>query len=140
MSESAEHIAMVERVLKHISKQYCETTGLYSLTDLPGQASKLRPPVIGGYVPDIYCTDAHASIVAVGEAKTSRDLHTVRSIEQISAFYRHITNTKGGYLAIGVPWTEEAFIFNFVKRLATEIPANHAKVSIVTEIRVLQCF
>lgn len=131
---------MVDRVLKHISNKYCALNSLYFLTDLPGQTSKLRPPVIGGYVPDIYCTDTHASIVAVGEAKTSRDLHTVRSIEQISAFYRHITNTKGGYLAIGVPWTEEAFIFNFVKRLATETPINQAKVSIVTEIRVVQCF
>jgi len=140
MNESAEHIAMVELVLKHIHKLYCETMTLYSVTDLPGQASKVRPPAIGGYVPDIYCTDTHASLVAVGEAKTSRDLHTARSLEQISAFYRHITITKGGYLAIGVPWTEEAFVFNFIKRLATETPPNQAKVSIVTEMRVLRCF
>ena len=139
MSESAEHIAMVERVLKHFHTAYRETKSIYSVTDLPGRTSKFRPPIIGGYVPDVYCTDTHASLVAVGEAKTSKDLHTGRSLEQLSAFYKHITATKGGYLAIGVPWTEEAFVFNFVKRLALEIPPNEAKVTVVTQIRVLRC-
>ena len=140
MSESAEHIAMVERVLKHIHKEYCEIRTLYSVTDLPGKATRYRPPIIGGYVPDVYCTDTRASLLAVGEAKTSRDLHTPRSLDQISAFYRHITNAKGGYLVIGVPWTEEPFVFNFVKRLAIETPLKQAKVSIITEMRVLPCF
>lgn len=139
MSESAEHIALVERVLKHFHSTYRETNTIYSLTDLPGRASKLRPPIIGGYVPDVYCTDTHASLVAVGEAKTAKDLHTGRSLEQLSAFYKHITVSKGGYLAIGVPWTEEAFVYNFFRRLALEIPPNEAKVTVVTQIRVLRC-
>lgn len=139
MSESAEHIATVERVLKHIQAQYRDMDTLYSVTDLPGQPSKLRPPTISGFVPDIYCTDTHASVIAIGEAKTPKDLHSDRSLAQITAFYRHIVNTRGGYLAIGVPWTEEAFLFNFVKRISGQTPPNGAKVSIVTEMRVLPC-
>jgi hypothetical protein len=140
MPESYEHIAIVKRVLAYIHSEYAGVSTLRARTDLPGGTSPTRPPIIGGYIPDVFCTDTPATLNVIGEAKTSKDLQTHRSLEQIAAFYDHLAHAHGGHLAVGVPWADEAFVVNFLKRLRSKAPDKTVKTSIVTELRVLQCF
>lgn len=140
MPESQQHIATVKRVLAYIEQEYSGVKTLYAATDLPGYASPNRPPNIGGFVPDIFCSDTTATLTVIGEAKTSEDLQKPRSLAQITAFYDHLEHTTSGHLAIGVPWRDEAFVYNFLKRLKARSPNKSVRASIVTEMRVLQCF
>ena len=140
MPESFQHVAIVERVLKYIQDEYQSITTLSTFTDLPGDTQTKRPPVIGGYMPDVFCTNTPSTLTIIGDAKTSKDLQTHRSLEQISTFFNHLTNTRSGHLAVGVPWHNEAFMVNFFSRLRAAAPDRFVKTSIVTELRVLKCY
>lgn len=140
MPESQKHIATVKRVLAYIEQEYASVKTLYAATDLPGHASPNRPPNIGGFVPDIFCSNTPVTLTVIGEAKTSEDLQRPRSLAQITAFYEHLEHSTAGHLAIGVPWQDEAFVYNFLKRLKARSPNKPVRTSIVTEMRVLQCF
>jgi len=140
MPESYEHITIVKRVLAYVETEYAAVGTLRALTDLPGDKLPTRPPIIGGYIPDVFCTDTPATMTVIGEAKTSKDLQTHRSLQQIATFYDHLAHAQGGHLAIGVQWPDEAFVINFLKRLRSKAPDKAVRASIVTELRVLQCF
>jgi hypothetical protein len=74
------------------------------LVDLPESVGANRPPLIGGFVPDLYCEVRDDQHIYLGEAKTSRDLEASHSRAQLVAFLRFLSSRGTGVLVIAVPW------------------------------------
>ena len=62
-----------------------------------------KPPIIEGYVPDVFVTDVPITTTLIGEAKTRLDLETDRSRRQITAFLSYLSKTPRGIFVLSVP-------------------------------------
>jgi hypothetical protein len=74
------------------------------LADLPTSNCSDKPPRVGGYSPDIYATEVPRTMVLVGEAKTSEDLTTDHTRQQIAAFLKFLQFQERGIFVLAVPW------------------------------------
>jgi hypothetical protein len=101
MSESAEHLQLVCRILRFIETNFPPERFIVC-SDAPGSFDK--PPRIAGFVPDVFATDAPRTTVVVGEAKTAADLQTAHSQRQISEFVRFVAAQQRGIFLLAVPW------------------------------------
>lgn len=75
-----------------------------TLTDLPGIIGCDKSPMIGGYRPDVYATDAPITVTIIGEAKTKADLETLHTRSQIQTFLNFLILHGGGLFILATPW------------------------------------
>lgn len=108
MGESARHIGLLVKLVEHVRTRTGDIQQLALLHDLPGIIGCEKPPKLGAYRPDLYATDAPTTRVIVGEAKTSRDLETAHSKEQLRSFIRHLALYPDSHLILAVPWSSRA--------------------------------
>lgn len=62
-----------------------------------------RPPMIGGFTPDLFASDIPESFRIIGEAKTSSDIDSARTHSQIRAFLQHLSLYENGMFYLAVP-------------------------------------
>jgi len=103
MSESSVHAALVNNLAAWIQAQVSGDVRAVVLVDILDVPGATRPPLINGYCPDVYC-ESLGRAAFVGEAKTTVDLETRRSREQIAGFLRYLATKERGTLVIAVPW------------------------------------
>lgn len=101
MSESAEHLQLVCRILRFVETNFPPDRFIVCC-DNPGSSDK--PPRLSGFVPDVFATDAPRTTVVVGEAKTAADLQTAHSQRQITEFVRFVAAQQRGVFLLAVPW------------------------------------
>lgn len=101
MSESAEHLQLVGRILRFVEKNF-PPEKFVVCSDAPGSSEK--PPRIMGFVPDVFAADAPRNTVVIGEAKTLADLQTAHSQKQMSEFVRFVAAQRRGVFLLSVPW------------------------------------
>ncbi len=104
MPESAEHLALVAHIVRHIEREFRASSGLVILTDLPESKPQDKPPRVGGYAPDVYAVDVPCTFAVIGEAKTADDLPSTHSRDQIRAFLEFLRFKQRGILVLAVPW------------------------------------
>lgn len=78
--------------------------GLLVFTDLPSSLGDSKPPAIEGYYPDVWAKEVRGGFVAIGEAKTARDIENRHSTEQFGAFLRYCNGLESAILVVAVPW------------------------------------
>jgi hypothetical protein len=103
MSESTTHARLVRAILEFIDREFSSLSDIAVRDDASFSIRGENPPLIGGFVPDVYAATVPTTMTIIGEAKTRRDLETERSIEQISAFLNYLSATKGGVFILSVP-------------------------------------
>ena len=101
--ESAHHIRLVETLIETIRERHFSARGIIVLADHRSYGAD-RPPLVGGFTPDVYASDVPATFRVLGEAKTPDDLETDRSRRQIAAFLDHLCLYRNGTLYLAVPW------------------------------------
>jgi hypothetical protein len=74
------------------------------LLDSPFARPNFRPPAINGHVPDLYVDEKTTRLIVIGEAKTSRDLETERSENQLRSFIKYCSLYSNSILVLAVPW------------------------------------
>lgn len=103
MGESTSHIALVSSIAKWLEKQ--EYFGsLITLADIPSSIGASKPPIVGGFAPDVWAKNIENGSVIIGEAKTLRDIENRHSSEQFSAFLKFCNDNKPSLLVVAVPW------------------------------------
>lgn len=107
MSESVTHRHLVRQLYRWVSIQYFAGGFEDVLVDDGDPMTGPRPPNIGGAVPDVFAKFVNGDAVVIGEAKTSRDLESPRSMDQIEQFYGYCARRRGSMLILAVPWTHE---------------------------------
>lgn len=68
--------------------------------DVPGNNSQIKPPLIGGYFPDLFMPRPQTLI---GEAKTKTDLDTMHTREQLFAFLQYLASFDDSLFVLAVP-------------------------------------
>lgn len=108
MPESAAHSRLVRAILDHLDQSFGSLTEIAVREDSSSALRGERPPMIGGFVPDVFATDVPTTMTVIGEAKTRQDLERSHSQAQISAFLRFLAATTNGVFILSVPLTAGA--------------------------------
>ena len=102
MGESATHLILVQALADWAATYFRELNEEPALLCDTPYAGSQRPPEIGNHTPDLYAIGR--SILLLGEAKTSRDLDTRDSREQLAEFLVHCAGCEAAILVVAVPW------------------------------------
>ena len=137
MAESAKHIALLTKLLQYVRASASETLHLSVLHDLPGLIGCDKPPKLGAYRPDLYATDAPTTRVIVGEAKTTLDLETSHSRQQLLSFLRHLALYPGSTLVVAVPWAARVRAKELLRKLREETNSQHTHLVVIDDIEEL---
>jgi len=135
VGESATHIGLLMKLVEYVRTSAEDVQQLALLHDLPGIIGCDKPPKLGSYRPDLYATDAPTTMVIVGEAKTSRDLETTHSKEQIRSFLRHLAMYPGSQLILAVPWSSRARAQHLLAVLSKESGLNNVKMVVIDDMQ-----
>jgi hypothetical protein len=97
------HVLLVNALLQAIEEKHNSPKKLLVFADL-ARFGNNRPPMVGGFVPDVYAHDLPITSRIVGEAKTERDFETDRSRLQLAAFLDHLCLYQQSTFYVAVPW------------------------------------
>ena len=113
--ESSGHVYLVG-MLERWVQIYRPDSLEYMLLDRSADDSQSRPMKIGGHTPDMYLKDSRLGDTILGEAKTTGDLSTPRSYEQLQDFISYLNYCNGLML------------------LSVELPARRAARALIDQI------
>lgn len=65
-----------------------------------------QPPVILGFIPDLFVEDNLQGVTIIGEAKTSEDFKRPRTRHQLQAFASFLSYKKNGVLLLSLEFSE----------------------------------
>lgn len=100
MSESLLHRSLVSVMLEDI-KACAGTPPPFIYADIHGAS---LPPLIGSARPDVYAHFILQDRAIVGEAKTSTDMESMRTLQQLEQYFQHLDGKAAGELWLAVPW------------------------------------
>jgi hypothetical protein len=123
--ESAEHIALVERLIAVVNERHYTKQGIVVFAD-HRKFGLNQPPTVDGFKPDVMAHDLPITFRVIGEAKTF-DLTHERSCRQIVAFLDHLSLYPNGAFYLAVPWTRRGQANGLLNRLRRQ---DHAKVDV----------
>lgn len=108
MSESVQHIRLVQAILAYVRREFANLTALAIFDDTAEPTRGEKPPRIYGYVPDVYAVNVPPTTTIIGEAKTRSDLETQRSRAQIAGFLDFLSVKANGVFILAVPFSAAA--------------------------------
>jgi hypothetical protein len=126
--ESRTHTTLVENLIQVVDLRHKHTRGFTMFADHHRFGSD-RPPMIGGFTPDLFASDVPESFRIIGEAKTSSDLDCVRTHFQIRAFLQHLSLYENGRFYLAVPLFAGPRARHLVKSLLGSVEAK-----VITEV------
>jgi len=100
--ESKAHTTLVENLIHTIDSRHSHARGFIMFADHHRFGTD-RPPMIGGFTPDLFASDVPESFRIIGEAKTSADLDSERTHVQICAFLQHLSLYENAMFYLAVP-------------------------------------
>lgn len=100
MSESFVHRTLVSALLDEMNARTWDPAP-FLYADLNGAAV---PPLIGNVRPDVYAHFTLQNRAIIGEAKTSADLESFHTSQQLEQYFRHLASKDDGELWLAVPW------------------------------------
>lgn len=114
MSESAEHLQLVNLIIDEVVSIVGETNKCFIMTDV-ADGYALSPLMEDGYRPDVYYQ--YQNKLIIGEAKTSKDITRIHSKLQYESYLKECFLFEGeAMFIVAVPWTEHATIHNILKK------------------------
>jgi len=100
--ESRAHTILVKSLIDGVDARHKHVRGFTMFADHHSFGND-RPPMIGGFTPDLFASDVPESFRIIGEAKTSSDLDAERTNCQIRAFLEHLSLRRNGIFYLAVP-------------------------------------
>lgn len=128
MSESAQHLQLVNLIIDEVVSIVGETNRCFIMSDA-ADGYALSPLMEEGYRPDVFYQYRNSLII--GEAKTSDDVARIHSKLQYESYLKKCSlfGGKAVFLA-AVPWTEHATIHNILRKLRQKYPG-------IYEVRII---
>ena len=108
MSESMAHTRLVGVIVDWVKVKHSATKGLCLYCDCPPVLETEKPNPIDGFFPDVCAVTTPPEMTLLGEAKTTQDLESLRSYNQILAFLRFLSVRPCPMLIIATPWRATA--------------------------------
>jgi hypothetical protein len=104
MGETLAHVNGVVALERHVRALAGARHDLILYRDCAGIDAQRKPPLVGGFRPDLFARTWSDGRFYIGEAKTTRDLETAHSAAQIAAFVDAISADDYGRLIVCVPF------------------------------------
>ena len=133
MPESEEHSNLVGILHTYIADRFCEGNRDRVLSDSVSSNSLARPPSIAGYVPDAYVMLNELGRVAIGEAKSLRDLENSHTEAQVIAFLERCGMAEGSAFVLVVPWPIERLARALLTNLRVREGLPHVESVVLSE-------
>jgi hypothetical protein len=134
MPESAAHARLVRAILEYIDGRFGSISNIAVRDDSSSPVRGERPPLIRGYVPDVYAMDVPTTVTVIGEAKTRHDLERPHSQAQISAFLNYLSATQGIFI-LSVPLNAGATARRIAKDCGRQLGAVSTKIVVLDELK-----
>jgi hypothetical protein len=123
--EGHDHVALVELLLRAVNEK--ESPAVF--TDRAGELRERRCPNLGGFIPDVYAMSVKdIDRRDVGEAKSTADLASSRTVPQLRAFLDHLAIFARPGLLLAVPFIAVPTAFSIVQRL---LSPSHRHINVV---------
>lgn len=106
MSESIQHEQCLRGAEAYIRELAALRADIVVYRDVREALPGSRPPLIGGFRPDIFIRLWQDSSFFIGEAKSAGDITSPRTRSQIAAFLAEVERDPLGNLVLCVPFTE----------------------------------
>ena len=104
MSAQSSHDRLVGELSSWIADNLLNGDPGYILKDVPGVNADKKPPMVSGFVPDVYVPSIHGSRLVLGEAETGASLESKHTRMQLEAFLRYCACCDNAVLVLAVPW------------------------------------
>ena len=99
MSQSDLHRHLVIQVVKALEARF---PSMSFITDVQQKPGDKVPPLIDGFRPDVYASEAFSSSIIIAEAKTDGDLNNEHTNNQIVAFVNYLERRRDGFFVLSV--------------------------------------
>ena len=134
MPESAAHARLVRTILEFINRNFAPLSEIAVRDDSSSPVRGERPPLISGFVPDVYAVNVPTTMTIIGEAKTRRDLETTHSQAQIIAFIQYLSTLSDGVFVLSVPLVAGAATRRTIEAANRVIPSPSTRIFILDGI------
>lgn len=120
MAGSRSHEELVRAIIDWLQVQHPDARTISVSADCIFCEHLPNPPLLDGFIPDVYAVGIVEARTIIGEAKTPRDLETPRSRGQLEAFLSHLRECQNAQLVIATPWSSvnsaKAIVRSITKR------------------------
>ena len=118
MVESRQHMALVAAAREWAANTYFSGHQSSVLVHSAVAPSATAPPIIDGYIPDLYARLHGKAGEIIGEAKTAGDLDNAHTLEQLTAFLWACSRSDQSLFVFAVPWHCERAAKNLIRLLS----------------------
>jgi hypothetical protein len=126
MGVSDLHVNLVQELANWVNLNCQASERALMLLDLPETRQGSNPPIIGGFIPDLYIK---SNRLVIGEAKTAGDLDRQHTRDQLTEYIKYLNQRQDSLLLIAVPWYCVPRAKSMVRNIVAKLDAN--KVSTV---------
>ena len=120
MAGSRSHEELVRAIMDWLQVQHPAAETISISADCIFCEHLPNPPLLNGFIPDVYAVGIAEPRTIIGEAKTPRDLETPRSRAQLEAFLTHLCQCQNAQFIIATPWpsvnSAKAIVRSITKR------------------------
>lgn len=132
MAESQRHVDLIRSMEQWVRNEFEQGRwGLCVLCDLPEAGEK--PPIIGGFRPDLWARDVPQTVTIIGEAKTDHDLDSRHTSRQLSAYLEYLAFNPLPTLVLSTSWHLRGAAVSVLNRIATELGLDHVRRVCITD-------
>lgn len=125
MPESQTHLNLVRNIKTYIDLDFSNSKNFLILSDTPESLNNL-PLKIDDFRPDVFAEDTNGRII-IGEAKTTKDLETLHSKNQIKCFIRHLMKKEDSVFILAVPLYSLNAAKNLIRIIKRGLGAENVK-------------
>lgn len=104
MPETHQHKRLVEIMVEFVRNTYLNGDTTRLLVDSAVSRDSGRPPIIGGFRPDLFAHQPGSSAVILGEAKSIQDFENLHTLAQLTSFMCYCNKSPESIFVLAVPW------------------------------------
>lgn len=106
--------------------------------DTPDTLVNELPQLLGSFRPDLYARSIISNRELLGEAKTPRDLETLRSRRQLEAFINSASKNKGMAIILATRWDCVRNANSLIKKICNDLKVPFPHYAILDEFSSLR--
>jgi hypothetical protein len=126
MPESQTHLNLVQEIKTCINLNFSNSKNFLVLSDTPESLRSLPQIINNEFRPDVFAEDNKGRTI-IGEAKTTNDLETLHSKNQIKCFISYLMEKQDGVLILAVPLRSLNTAKNLIRRIKRGLGAVNVK-------------
>lgn len=119
------------RLLEEWCRQQDDVNNYVVLCDTDEFGAEM-PPTIERYRPDLIWVNADGKYRFIGEAKTTYDIRSQRSLRQIEAYLEHLKAQGEGEFILAVPWGHEATARSMLSQLDRKLGVHQRRWTVIS--------